>query len=109
VNLQNASTLAGNVYAPRAELVLGSQSTTVFGSVFARRLSARGSVAIHYDEGVLQAGASCASSNGSGRCTSCHDCANQACVAGTCGSCTNSSECCAPLVCVGGSCVAEIK
>src|SRR5205807_1801123 len=82
VNLQNASTLAGNVYAPRAEVVLGSQSTTVFGSMFARRLSAQGSVAIHYDEGVLQAGASCPSTTGS--CTSCHDCGNQACVTGTC-------------------------
>ena len=103
VNLPNASLLAGNVYAARSELVLGPNPTTVFGSIFVKRVSAQGSLTVHYDESVLGAGASCGAA--SGPCSSCHDCANQACVAGTCGECTDSSECCAPLVCNAGKCV----
>jgi hypothetical protein len=103
VNLPNASVLAGNVYAPRSDLVLGSNPVTVFGSIFGKRVSAQGPLTIHYDESVLGAGASCGAS--SGTCSSCHDCANQACVAGTCGACADSSECCAPLVCNTGTCV----
>ena len=37
-------------------------------------------------------------------CSTCLDCAGQACNSGSCGSCTNSSECCAPLLCLGGVC-----
>ena len=37
-------------------------------------------------------------------CTSCTDCNNQACIDGTCGACTDSSQCCAPLECINGSC-----
>ncbi|HEY2518218.1 MAG TPA: hypothetical protein VGI39_45430, partial [Polyangiaceae bacterium] len=104
INLQNAATLAGNVYAPSAELVLSASPTTIFGSAFVRRFSAQGVVTIHYDEAILAQGGSCPSAGGS--CSSCHDCGNQACVAGVCGACTDSSECCAPLVCQGGQCVA---
>jgi hypothetical protein len=39
-------------------------------------------------------------------CGSCRDCGNQACVNGACGSCTSSADCCAPLVCASGTCVA---
>ena len=103
VNLPNASVIAGNVYAPRADLVLGTNPTTVFGSIFVKRVSAQGSLTIHYDESVLGAGATCGGA--AGPCSSCHDCGNQACVAGTCGACADSSECCAPLVCNAGKCV----
>jgi hypothetical protein len=97
-NFPSASLLAGNVYAPRSQLVLGTSSvTTVFGSIFASRVSAQGALTIHYDESVLSAGETCGGP--SGPCSSCHDCGNQACVAGTCGACTDSSGCCAPLVC----------
>ena len=41
---------------------------------------------------------------GTPQCGSCTDCANQACVNGTCGSCTSSAQCCPPLLCLGGSC-----
>jgi len=41
-------------------------------------------------------------------CASCLDCQGQACINGTCGACTNSSQCCAPLVCQNGSCVTII-
>jgi hypothetical protein len=41
-------------------------------------------------------------------CTTCLDCAGQACGNdGTCGSCTSSAQCCAPLICVSGSCIAD--
>jgi hypothetical protein len=106
VNLASASVLAGNVYAPKSELVLGAGATTIFGSVFVDRVSAEGSLTIHYDQSVLTAGAACEAQPAS--CSSCHDCGNQACVAGACGACTDSSDCCAPLVCSAGRCVAEI-
>jgi hypothetical protein len=38
-------------------------------------------------------------------CGTCKDCGNQACVNGTCGSCTTNADCCAPLICQGGTCV----
>ena len=37
-------------------------------------------------------------------CNSCRDCNNQACVNGVCGSCTTHGQCCAPLICVNGTC-----
>jgi hypothetical protein len=60
--------------------------------------------------GPCAAGADAGStSGGSTGCSTCLDCNNQACVNGACGSCTNSSQCCAPLVCVGGSCVSQVN
>ncbi|HEX4406912.1 MAG TPA: hypothetical protein VH560_18870, partial [Polyangia bacterium] len=41
-------------------------------------------------------------------CNSCKDCGNQACVNGACGTCRTSSDCCSPLICKSGSCVANI-
>lgn len=38
------------------------------------------------------------------QCASCRDCNNQACIGGKCGSCTQNSDCCAPLVCFLGTC-----
>jgi putative adhesin len=107
VNLTSAATLAGNVYAPLSELVLGSGATTIYGSVLAERVSAQGALTIHYDESVLGEGASCGAPAG-GACTSCHDCGNQACIGGVCGACTASSDCCPPLVCNAGTCVADL-
>jgi hypothetical protein len=37
-------------------------------------------------------------------CNTCLDCQGQACNGGLCGGCTNSAQCCAPLVCVQGQC-----
>jgi hypothetical protein len=106
VNLPNATLLAGNVYAPRAQLVLGPSATTVFGAIFVNRVSTQGALTIHYDESVLSAGVTCGGGASSTvACSSCHDCGNQACLSGTCGACTDSSGCCAPLVCSGGRCV----
>ena len=36
---------------------------------------------------------------GTGGCNTCLDCNGQACNGGMCGACTNSSQCCAPLLC----------
>ena len=44
-----------------------------------------------------------------GGCSTCLDCNNQACVNGACGACTSSSQCCAPLVCQGGTCVNAVN
>jgi hypothetical protein len=106
INLPKATTLAGNLYGPRAELLLGSD-TTVFGSIFTRRLNTQGTLTVHYDEGVLSAGDGCPAPPGA--CTSCHDCGNQACNAGTCGACATSADCCAPLQCSGGRCVPRLN
>jgi hypothetical protein len=38
-------------------------------------------------------------------CGSCKDCNNQACINGTCGMCTGSSQCCPPLTCMNGTCI----
>jgi hypothetical protein len=107
INLTSATLLAGNVYGPRSELVLGASPTTVFGSLFVSRVSTQGALTVHYDESVLQSGATCGGTSAQA-CSSCHDCRNQACVAGTCGACTSSSDCCAPLACSAGQCVAVI-
>ncbi len=107
LNLPDGATLGGNVYAPRAELVTAA-AATVFGSVFARRVSAGGALTIHYDQAVLAKGAECPPPASSG-CATCHDCGNQACTAGTCGACGSSADCCAPLSCLGGRCVADIR
>jgi hypothetical protein len=41
-------------------------------------------------------------------CNTCLDCGGQACTSTGCGACTSSSDCCAPLVCSQGSCVAPV-
>lgn len=56
---------------------------------------------IHYDKGAVDNGDECPPPD---QCDSCQDCNNQACVDGQCGQCTDSSQCCAPLQCVNGSC-----
>lgn len=55
--------------------------------------------------GVVTCAANCTlDTSGCVGCSDCRDCNNQACVGGTCGACTDSSECCAPLLCLGGTC-----
>ena len=103
VDLAGGGLFAGNVYAPRAELVTPSE-VEVFGSLFVRRLVSSGGLRVHYDRAVLDAGDDCAPS---ATCTSCLDCGNQACVDGTCGLCRSDADCCSPLVCAGGVCVPE--
>ena len=42
-------------------------------------------------------------------CQTCLDCKGQACVDGVCGACTNSADCCAPLICKSGKCVINLQ
>jgi hypothetical protein len=108
VNLQSAVQIAGNLYAPRAEVVLGGAApVTVFGSIFAGRLNAGSDLTVHFDESIARQSAACPAP--AGACATCRDCGNQACVAGACGSCADSSECCAPAVCRSGTCVLDVR
>jgi hypothetical protein len=120
-----------NVYAADSQLVDWSATSAIYGSVFAGDFKASHNTFIHYDEAVLNAGGECppGSSGGGGgggsgtdggggpgseagggsQCSSCRDCGNQACVGGTCGACTTSSDCCAPLECLNGRCIAAVN
>jgi hypothetical protein len=54
VNLQSASTLAGNLYAPSATVTIGGSAPTIlYGSIFARSVSAGSDLTLHYDESIL--------------------------------------------------------
>lgn len=93
----------GNLYAPTA--VLNTSGGAIMdGAVFVRSLAASAPVSFGYDKRVLAVPDNCAPPRG---CNDCRDCRGQACVAGQCGACTDSSQCCAPLVCSGGQCVPE--
>jgi len=104
LELAGGATFAGNVYAPRAELVTPA-AVEVFGSLFARRIAASGPLTVHYDRALGATGEGCPTP---GPCESCLDCGNQACVAGACGECASDTDCCAPLVCAAGTCVPQI-
>ncbi len=103
ITIDGSASLAGNLYAPQAALSVGG-TVESFGSLFLDRLSVGGFASLHYDRAVLDVGADCESDTAAA-CVSCLDCRNQACVGGQCGACAVDSECCAPLRCVGGSCV----
>lgn len=102
IELSGEGFFAGNLYAPGAELV-GSGPLEVFGSLFARRLAASAGVTVHYDTSVLRVRDECPPPSDP-TCASCLDCSAGACVGGTCAPCTESTQCCAPLVCIAGEC-----
>jgi hypothetical protein len=58
IDLSGDSQLATNFYAPRAAVAL-SGNTTVFGSLFVRRLDQAAPVTIHYDIDVRRADVGC--------------------------------------------------
>jgi hypothetical protein len=111
--------LAGEFYAGSSALVDWTANNEVYGAVFAGNFKASQVTNIHYDRAVLLAGQSCPPPAGSGgtssggtgtTCNSCTECSNQACVNGQCGgACTDSSQCCAPLVCSYGECISLVK
>jgi hypothetical protein len=107
VNLRGASLLVANVYAPKATITLGGTAATLYGSIFASSLNPSADLTIHYDEAILNgtAGTSTPGCPAPSACSSPCDCAGQACNGGTCGPCTDSTQCCAPLVCVQGACL----
>jgi hypothetical protein len=120
-----AGRLAGNLYAPHARVEVSSHFI-LYGGLFAGDFANTESVDIHYDRAVLDVGKGClppppdvvtpdagtladagappSDAGKVGVCASCRQCGNQACIDGVCGSCTTSSQCCAPLVCLGGTC-----
>jgi hypothetical protein len=118
LDLSASGTVAGNVYAAYAPVSLSSDYTQ-YGSLFAGNFDATGSATIHYDRATV-GGSLCpppppagpdggsAGDGGPGggtTCGSCKDCGNQACINGVCGNqCVTSSDCCAPLICVNGTC-----
>jgi hypothetical protein len=133
---QNAN-IGCNIYAADSALVDWSATSAIYGSIFAGSFKASHDTVIHFDLGVLSAGSECPPPNGgvprggdagggsggggdSGApgndggiggppvCSSCRDCANQACIQGACGSCVQNSDCCAPLHCQAGTCIPYI-
>jgi hypothetical protein len=109
ISFQDGVTLAGNLYAPTAS-VDWAAGTDIYGSVFCQNFTGTARVAIHYDTAVLSQGATCGPppggpDGGGTTCTTCTNCGNQACINGVCGGkCTTSAQCCAPLICVLGTC-----
>jgi len=115
-----AGNFAGEFYAARSPIVAQSL-LTAYGAMYAGDFRSSAEVDIHYDRAVLNAGSTCpptppppgdAGAGGDGGradggtgCNSCQDCGNQACNGGTCGACSSSADCCAPLICAGGTCV----
>lgn len=115
VSMGASAVIAGNFYLPWAVLGGGS-SKDIYGSVFCGGFSSGAPLTIHYDRAVLGIGEQCSAAPDAGaldagrRCNSCRDCDNQACTsAGACGACLSSSDCCAPLVCLAGTCAPQIN
>lgn len=105
INLSADSVFAGNLYAPRAELVTRGPAE-VFGALFVERINASGPLDVHFDTGVLGSGDRCEPPPD---CESCGDCPSiQACVDGSCGECRTDADCCAPLLCVEGACLPSL-
>lgn len=107
VTFDGSATIAANVYAPNAVVDTGG-SLRARGAVAARSFTASGSVDVAYDEAILKV-EGCAAP--SAPCTTCNDCggAAPACNGGTCGACKTDADCCGPLSCRDGACVAPIK
>jgi hypothetical protein len=122
LGLSAQSRVAGNLYVGYG-LVTWSAASDLYGALFAGDFQASAATRIHYDRAVLQAGNACpppgGTSEGDGGlgdggtvpngCSSCRDCSNQACINGACGACGSSADCCAPLICMGGSCVPVVR
>jgi hypothetical protein len=108
LQFSSSAALATNFY-DAAALVTWSAPVEVYGAVFAGDFKASQSVKIHYDRQVVKAGQDCPAPTpttdaGTVGCKSCTDCNNQACISGSCGACTDDSQCCAPLRCSSGTC-----
>jgi hypothetical protein len=107
LTFSQTANIAADFYAMYAHPVSWSQAAIVYGSVYVGDFIASQVTAIHYDRAALTTGQDCPTPPDAGipGCGSCKDCGNQACVNGTCGSCTSSAQCCGPLVCENGTCV----
>ena len=104
IQMSATSHLNGLLYGAYGR-VFTSNPLTMFGAIFAQLYDASGPTVIHYDRGAVTDGTECPPPPTG--CTSCQDCNNQACNSGVCGGCTQNSDCCAPLQCVGGTCLLQ--
>jgi hypothetical protein len=100
IYMKAGSSIAAAIYTPNGEMYAGA-SFAMYGAIFAGDYKANGSTTIHYDRAAIEQGKGCPPTTG---CRSCLDCDNQACVNGSCGACTSSSQCCPPLICLNGRC-----
>src|SRR5262249_28205049 len=100
-SLSSEASIAGNLYDAAAP-VSWSSEVAAYGAIIAGNFDASSNVTIHYDREAVDVGRVCPPEPGT--CKTCTDCNNQACVNGTCGACTDSSQCCAPLQCIMGTC-----
>jgi hypothetical protein len=109
LSFSSSANIYGNLYD--AGHIGLSSGTTVYGALYAGSLDGSADLTIHYDRQVDVQGVTCPPPPGSTpdggtpqMCGSCKDCNNQACINGTCGMCTDSSQCCPPLICNAGYC-----
>jgi hypothetical protein len=117
-SVSSSATMYANVYDVSS--VTFSSGATIYGALYASSAGSDADLTIHYDREVVQQGLTCPPApnpdgGGGGGCSTCKDCNNQACVGGTpsgggtCGACTTSADCCAPLTCTNGQCVLPIQ
>jgi hypothetical protein len=103
LTLSGETHIAGLFYAAASDIDLGAHITS-YGALYCNRFVGQGdNTDIHYDRSALHQGDPCVPPT---QCKTCGDCGNQACIAGRCGACQTSADCCAPLLCVAGSCQA---
>ncbi len=100
------ASLAANVYVANGRFV-ASTRMELWGSLFVGSLSLSGTMAVHYDQAILDVDGCAASGR---ECNGCGQCANPeaACVNGHCTTCTADTQCCPPLLCENGRCVAGV-
>ncbi len=115
INFSSSLVLGGFIYAPDSALV-SSGPIEMYGGLFVRSMNPSAAVTVNFDRAIFGAGSDCpgytldaGSSAPDAGCSSCRDCNNQACKAGQCGACTSDSDCCAPLLCLGGTCGSGIN
>jgi hypothetical protein len=134
LDIQVGLVIGGELWAGNAP-VLWESDSDMFGAIFAGDFNVLSTFHLHQDQAIDTVGSNCpppkggsSSSGGSGSassgsgsssggstsssgsppppmCGTCKDCGNQACINGTCGSCSSSAQCCPPLVCSNGACV----
>lgn len=104
VQLTGANAAGANIYAPHARMDT-SGDFTLSGAIFAKEFGSTGTLRVHYDESILDV-VGC--KDPTKPCVSCKDCTGDtpACRGNRCVPCETNADCCAPLQCVGGKCIA---
>ncbi len=127
VRISVRSDLNGLFYAANGPVDI-SAPLEMYGAIFAYQYEASSDTTIHYDLAAVRLGEACpprvpeppddggVPDGGSPdaapdagpmpECATCRDCDNQACNDGVCGDCTTDADCCSPLYCIAGRCIA---